>query len=413
MSLLSKFTSATIGGVFLLSAIFTSGCGETSKTTRVKQGGMDTPAFHISRGDDALNNKNFKGARSSYKMALSLDNENPAALAGVAVANAYMMDRPGVSAQGKQVVFTEGIEMLEKALDQVNSDDKALFIKVHSSAIQFYYTLKLPADSWAEKVAEHYEEAIEVDPSNPLPYYFMAQAEAHQHKYDRAVSLLKKVLIIGGEYEAEANREMKRIQSIERALPGSRFGKNIANIKEITRADVAALFITELRLDRLYQPQSGSTSSSSYTAPKNQRKQFKDSIAQYPEAIDITGHPMETTILEILKLGVKGLEANPAHQFLPDQKMTRAEFALTVQDIVVKVTKDKSLETRFFGQPSPFPDVNESVWYYNAARTVISRGLMQVGNKINGNFKPLAPVSGADALLTVRTLKDILKQYLR
>ena len=413
MTLLSRFTTATIGGIFLLSAILSSGCGETSKTTRDKQGGMDTPAFHISRGDDALNNRNFKGARSSYKMALSLEKENPAALAGVAVTNAYMMDRPGVSDHGKQIVFEQGIEMLEKALDQVSSDDKYLFIKVQSSAIQFYYVLKLPADSWTEKVTEHYEEAIEVDPGNPLPYYFMAQAEAHQHKYESAVALLKKVLIIGGKYEAEANREMKRIQSIERALPGSRFGKNIANVKEITRADVAALFITELRLDRLYQNQAGSTSSNTYQAPKPQRRLSGDPIAQYPDAIDIKGHPMENTILEILKLGVKGLESNPAHQFLPDQKMTRAEFALIVQDIVVKVTRDKNLETQFFGQLSPFPDVSESVWYYNAARTVISRGLMPIGNKMNGNFEPLAPVSGADALLTVRTLKEILKQYLR
>lgn len=408
-----KFLSVTLGGLFLLSSVFISGCGETSKTTRPQKGGLDTPEFHVSRGDDALNAGYYQRARASYKSALSLQKENPEALSGVAVSNAYLIDRPGVSDQGKQIVFEEGIEMLEKALEQVSSDDKSVFVKVQTNAVQFYYVLKLPVETWTEKIAEHYEAAIEVDPGNPLPYYFMAQANAHQHKYDEAISQLKKVLIIGGKYESEANREITRIQTIQRALPGSRFGKNIANIREITRADLAALFVTELRLDRLYGDQKQSSSSATYQAPKAQRKLSSDPIAQYPDAVDIKGHPMEQTIKEVMAMGIKGLESNPAHQFLPDQKITRAEFALMIQDIIVKVTRNHTLETQFFGQPSPFPDVSESVWYYNAARTVVSRGLMQIRDRVNGKFQPLAPVSGAEALLTVRNLKDLLKQYLR
>ena len=204
----------------------------------------------------------------------------------------------------------------------------------------------------------------------------------------------------------------KRLQKIQRALPGSRFGRDIANVDKITRADVAALFISELRLDRLYKDRSPKKKQG-FMAPKAQRRFSTDPLEQYPDAVDINGHPMQRTIEEVIKLRVKGLEPDPAHKFHPDQHITRAEFALMIQDILVKVTQEPGLETRFIGEPSPFPDVSPDAWHYNAIRTVVSRGLMQSGSKVTGDFEPLGSVSGADSLLTVRNLKEILKAYLR
>jgi hypothetical protein len=84
-----------------------------------------------------------------------------------------------------------------------------------------------------------------------------------------------------------------------------------------------------------------------------------------------------------------------------------------IQDLLIRITRDASLSTRYIGERSPFPDVSKNVWYYNATRTVVNRGLMTVKNKVTGEFEPLSHVSGADALLTIRTLKEILKEYLR
>jgi hypothetical protein len=71
------------------------------------------------------------------------------------------------------------------------------------------------------------------------------------------------------------------------------------------------------------------------------------------------------------------------------------------------------LATRFMNESSPFPDVNQNIYYYNAVRTVINRGLMSVNNKVTGEFEPMASVSGTEALLAIRTLKEILEGYLR
>ena len=84
-----------------------------------------------------------------------------------------------------------------------------------------------------------------------------------------------------------------------------------------------------------------------------------------------------------------------------------------VEDILVKVTGETKLQTRFFGQASPFPDVRSDVWYYNAVRTVISRNLMNAKNEIRGEFGPTDPVTGANALLVIRKMKNELKSYLR
>ena len=394
----------------VLIVLLTAGCAQETSKTRPATGSMDTPAFHIQRGDEALLADRFEDARSSYRRALGLDPENSMALSGMAAASAYEAARPGVSMSTRQAVLAESEDQIKQALNTAkNSEQKA---RAHSFAIQVYQAMHLPEDEWYEEAMEHFEDAVKLDPDNPAPYYFMGLAESDRLSYDKASAHFDKVLALGKAYEAEADTELKRIQQIRRAMPGSKFGARIANVDKITRADVAALFIAELRLDRLYKERPKSQKDT-YKAPKSQQKMKLDPLQKYPDAVDISGHPLEDSIQEVIKLGVKGLSPDPAHRFHPDQELKRAEFAQLIQDLLIRITKDRSLSTRYIGEPSPFPDVNQNVWYYNAARTVVNRGLMTADNKVTGEFNPMEPVSGADALLTIRTMKQILKEYLR
>ena len=401
-----------IGSLFVSLLIFSS-CGKQVKETRSQKGVMDTPQYHVQRGDDALLATQYEQARSSYRKALSLDAEYGPALSGMAAASAYAASRPSVSSSTKKQVLEKSEAQIEKALENTKSSDKTNLSRTHNFAIQVYLALKLPADKWYEKAKDHFEEASDLTPNDPAPYFFMARAEAGQFNYENAVKLYHKVLGMTGKYEAEANKELERIQKIQRAEPGSRFGRKIANIEKITRADVAALFVAELRLDRLYEDQSQKKKTSGYTAPKSQQKLKRTPLQKYPETVDIAGHPLEETIKQVIKLDIKGLGPDPSHKFYPDQEFKRAEFAQLIQDLLIRVTHNPSLATQYIGDPSPFPDVNADVWYYNAARIVVNRGLMQVNNKVTGEFEPAAAVSGADALLAIRNMKEILKKYLR
>ncbi len=406
-----KYKTKTIlfSGLIFSILLFT-GCGKTSQQPQPGQGHMDTPAFHVQRGDEALLSQRYESARSSFQRALNLDSNHSQALSGMAVASAYEASKPGKSKNIKQIVLEKSNDQIDKSLDTaVNKSDRA---RAHSFAIQVHLALKFPKNEWYKKASDHFEEAVELMPNSAEPFFFMARAESVKLNYAKATKLYHKVLSIGKKYEKEANNELKKIQQIQRAMPGSQFGAQIANVDKITRADVAALFIAELKLDKLYENR-GKKPGSSYSPPKSQQRFKTDPLQKFPAAVDISGHPLEDAIKDVIKLGVKGLSPDPAHKFYPDQEFKRAEFAQLIQDILIKITKEESMATMFIGQRSIFPDVDESIWYYNAARVVTSRGLMEVKNKATGAFSPMETVRGADALLTIRSMKEILKAYLR
>ena len=85
--------------------------------------------------------------------------------------------------------------------------------------------------------------------------------------FDKAGEMFKKVLDLNDQYLIEADNEWKVVQKIQRAAPGSMIGKKIALIEEITRADVAALFIQELLLEKLYEKRTPKQFDTSYQAP--------------------------------------------------------------------------------------------------------------------------------------------------
>lgn len=388
--------------------LFSVGCGSKAKQAKTSQGYMDTPSFHVQQGDKALMEKSYEPARNSYRKALKLDPSYSAALSGMAAATAYAASRPDVSDQTKQQVLEQTKSQIEEAIDNTPSDKKSVLARAHIYGIQIHYALKLPKDSWYDEITDHFNEAIELTPDAPEPYFFMARAEAIRLNYAGATRLFHKVLAIDGKFSEEANSELEKIQQIQRALPGSQFGAKIAGVEKITRADVAALFIVELKLERIYRNQI-KKSENSFHVPRSQQKMKTDSLQRYPDAVDIYGHPLEGAIKKVIQLEIKGLSPNPAHKFYPDQELKRAEFAQLIQDILIKITKDSSMATKYIGDPSPFPDVDSDVWYYNAVRTVVNRSLMKVNNAVTGEFQPFASVSGAEALLTIRTLKGILK----
>ena len=122
---------------------------------------------------------------------------------------------------------------------------------------------------------------------------------------------------------------------------------------------------------------------------------------------DSKGHWAETWINEMTKLGV--LQVSPDRKFYPDEEITRAEYAMAVQSLLVLATKDAGLETRYFGEnPSRFGDVPSSHFAYNAMALCAERSIMQV-DMITGRFNPSGTVTGADALLIIRGIQSSLR----
>jgi len=102
------------------------------------------------------------------------------------------------------------------------------------------------------------------------------------------------------------------------------------------------------------------------------------------------------------------MELFPDQTFRPDEKITRADYAMLLQNILILATGDENLATKYIGSASRFPDVNASHYAYNAVCLMVDRGIMQA-DKLSGAFHLNDPVSGADALLIIRDLQNALK----
>ncbi len=178
-------------------------------------------------------------------------------------------------------------------------------------------------------------------------------------------------------------------------------------IDKIGRADAAALFIQELKLNELYRKMGRKEFDTAFHSPE---KDFEtETLVKTAPAVDIQDHPLKADIDEVIKLGVRGLEPYPDHTFHPDEPINRAEYAVMVEDILVKLTGDDKLSTEFIGSASPFPDLRSDLPYFNAVMVVTSRGVMESESLATGEFNPHGPVDGADALLAIRRLKNLLK----
>jgi hypothetical protein len=160
----------------------------------------------------------------------------------------------------------------------------------------------------------------------------------------------------------------------------------------------------ELKIDVLYKKRTPKTFDASFKDPEKAAAQPVKITAK-----DIADHPLRTDIEGILKLGVRGLENSPDGNFHPADIVTRAAYAMMLEDILIKITGDNSLATKFIGSTSPFPDLRADLPYFNAIMTVTSRGIMEAKDLTTAEFLPLSPVAGVDALLIIRKFKDELK----
>lgn len=391
-------------GMLLVAA----GCSPAPRAARTA---LDTPDHHTLRGHDAIDAGKWDQATREFDLALSLDGEYGPALAGKAIVVAHGATVFGLSGDRREQIADEAEDLIHGALDNAKSpaDERA----AHIAAIRVHRLTREPED-WLDEAEDHYEDAVDTEggPRDAATHFYMARAYRSAFVLERASDLYQRVLEINRGLVKQADEELAVLQKVVRARPGTRHGKQVAFLESVKRADMAALFIEELLLERLYSRAGGGEIDTSFQ-PSGQRDFEAETIQRAPKATDIDDHPMRGDIEEILALGVVGLEPDPAHLFHPDESINRAEFALMVEDILVKVTGEQNLRTRFIGQVSPFRDVRNDLPYFNAVQTVVSRSLMEPKEKIRSLFKPLDPVTGAEALLVIRLLRDELSSYLR
>jgi tetratricopeptide (TPR) repeat protein len=376
--------------IFIVMVIgaFVISCGPAARKPTSQ---LDTPEHHVSTGLTLLNQARYVDALREFDLALELSPKFSMAHGGAGLAKAYQGDVKGA------------FEAMDKAWKYAKTDEEKTFAQV--GLIRLHTMNRVDNKKWLDKARDAFDTAILVDPKSSAAYYYMGVAYKYGLDFSQAGQMFTKVLDLKTDYLKDADIEWNLVQKIQRAMPGTITGKKIAIVESITRSDVSALFMEELRIDILYKKRTLKTFDTSFKDPEK----FKAKKDSRITSTDIDKHPLKADIEGILNLGVRGLENYPDNAFHPDELITRGQYAMMLEDILIKVTGDDKLATKFIGSTSPFPDLRSDLPYFNAVMVVTSRGIMETKDFTTGEFAPLASVSGVDALLVIKKIKEELR----
>lgn len=393
----------------LFSALIMSGCAgkQVARCTAPE----DNPQHHYLRGMEALEGGKLDTAKEKFDRAVYCNEKYPPAYGGLAIVSAEKAKTISDPAM-RNVEASRAMESLKRS-EKLSESDEEKFI--HQLAVIRVMTALQPKD-WLSECESAYRKTkdLKVDERKLLYYqgteavhYFLGLAYLQAKEFQQARDKFRDTLDAKreGKWHEKADKAWKKCDKIVRAMAGitvGDVGKQIAVKDEVTRADLAALLIDELKIDKLF---AGRIPVQSEIDKKK------------PEFIpaDIAGSPFNEEILTILKWKVRGLEpkydeTSKAYLFKPADSVLRGEMAFILEDVLIKLTGDEKLATAYFGaEKSPFPDVKPTSLYYNAVMNMTTRGIME--GELSGEFRVNAPVDGAEALLAIRVLRQKMNIY--
>jgi outer membrane protein assembly factor BamD (BamD/ComL family) len=390
--------------VFVLGLVWLmSGCAQKRVTPLSEE---DNPAHHYLMGMELIDKNDLKEASVKFDRSLELEPDYAPAFAGKALVAALRTGQEK-DKEHRSVEFEKAIALLDDAEDETEGDSQKFIVRVTGIRVYMHARPK----KWLKKATKYYKRGLKLDKVKPeeLPYYrtreaahyFMGLAYFKALKFRDSEATLAKVLGSSpGKWHEPANKLYKRVQKIIRAATNftlTDVAKRIAVKDAVVRADVAALLVDEIHLDRFL---AGRIS----VPEKKTRPSFVPA--------DVVNNMFKPEILIVLKWGLRGLEplydkTSKAYLFYPERPVTRRELAFVLEDLLIKITGDESLATKYYGQKnSPFPDVPPTASSFNAVMNVVTRGLMEPD--LSGAFRSDDYADGAELLLAVMRLRNVM-----
>lgn len=382
----------------VLTLVMTMSC--SGPKMRKSQSVMDSPEMHISRGMKYFDNGEYEDAKKEFKDAINIkwDKEAEKAVAYGGLGMYYAV-------KGNE---EKAMDNVEKAED-LNDKDPMVFVAYGRTL--YLLNKGKDSDNWFSDADEKFEDAISLADEKrdtkalASAWYFRGMSAKMAYKFSASKKAFGKVVELKSLYAEEANKQWEIVQMIERAKPGTRVGSKVALMDKVGRAEIAVLFVEELKINDILKKKEKKTYDNSFKAPEDPMKLAADRIAKLADATDIDKHWAKSWINDVIGTGV--MEAGPNHKFDPDAKISRAEYALMLLRVLVLVTGDEALYTKYFGEEnSSFNDMRTSHPAYNAAKVCVTRGIMKAN--MAGEFRKDKTISGAEALLIIRDFQNAL-----
>lgn len=349
----------------------------------VSTGPDDNPQALAAKGTAALERGDAAGAKVAFSRAAELDPRFLKAREGYA--RAALMSGS----------HDDGLAVAEAGREIAGKDGPARRVFV---ALQIDLIGAEARASWYTRGSELYWTELRADPAawtdGPI-HLSSGKLAAKAEDYPEAARLLRIAVHVGGREALEADRELSRVEDVVRASLGSRALAAIAAKTAINRADFVAILFDDFDL-------------AAYLGAK------APEVARPGEAAadgsnDYGQLPVADKARALHRLGLRGIEI-AGGKFRPNDPVTREEFAMLAEDLVIRKTGENSLSRRYIGSESPFADLSPSRASFNAMMSAISRGILS--SDVRGRARPTEPVTGSAAILAMRALRGLDKQAL-
>ncbi|MBI3003416.1 MAG: hypothetical protein HYY54_07360 [candidate division NC10 bacterium] len=331
---------------------------------------VDNPEYSVATGMRLLDRGQYGPALAEFERARALNEKHVPAYLGIALAKAHLGDAGGALAALGEARQRNGVP-------------------VHAAAIEVLTLLRPP--NWLEQAEREFEAGRSKSARDPELLLAMGRAYKAAFAFDRAAALLRQALALDRGEQEEAVEEIRALEMIQRAAPVSETAKRVALKGQVTRGELAALLVEEVGW---------------LTLPEVARRPPEPAMA-YPFAADLEDSPYRGAVEGFLTRPLRGLRLFPDQTFAPDQPVFREEFAVILEDLLLRVKGDDLRAAALAGNASPFPDLPAHHFAFSAALLLTRGGILE--RRPDGSFGSRESVAGPEALVALRRLREVLQ----
>jgi hypothetical protein len=360
-----------------LTAVFL-GCSAGIKQPSI----VGTPGDHYKSGLQKLEANDHAGAETEFLQAVSLDKKSPAGHTGLALLELSRSDH-------------------KLALKYA-----ARALKLDSSYVDAYLAIGRIISSrkhdsgWIEKARKPFAVALEIAPENENVLYYTAEYYYEAGEYAQAVEYYTKANKINGDLAVRSSEKIAHTEKIIEASPLSDEGKRIAKIEKMSRADFCVLLIEEFKLKQLLERQRSEIFRKLFNADYTLRSRTGRVKSE------IGNNTAKEWILEIIQIDLPFLDPYPDGYFYPDRLVTKAQFAVVIQEVLALINDDPTFTTRYIGMESRFDDVRADYYAFNAINLCVELKIIAAADE--RNFDSNGIISGMDGILMLRKAEAVV-----
>lgn len=335
----------------------------------------DSAQQHIVTGMSLLEQSDKESAIKQCERALALVPNSSSAYSCLAIA------------KNSEELLLQAKESTQNDLDSFRYNMAAIRILNIQKAEESYANIHVPKRLYLP----YYKNRVAAD-------YFLALRYFQENEFELARKYSAKALEVeNAKFTSQSKNLWEKTDKVIRTLKLTDFtvtAKKLVLKEKIKRVDVAVVLEDELHLARLMR--------GAFTVD---RKTFARNVSE-----DVKNHPNLPQIEVFYKYGLRGLEPKiiaSKELFLPNAYITRAEFALLLEDILSKAIGDPKMKTKYFGSKSLFVDVKDNEYDFNAINTAVARGFLHADR--NAAFRPYDYLTGLEFLEAVAVIKEELR----